>query len=85
MDRVVNGLQLIKEGGDYFHPQIEDKIIRSILVRETFFQNETPDMKTWEVITSVEYTRGEHLVPVPVMTSSLNFMVNELLSRLEVQ
>ena len=84
MDRVVNGLQLIKEGGDYFHPQIEDKIIRSILVRETFFQGEFPDMKTWEVITSVEHTRGEHLVSVPVMTSSLNFMVNKLLSRLEV-
>ena len=85
MDKIVNGLQLIKEGGDYFHPQIKDKLIKSILVRETFFQGETPDMKTWEVITSVENSNGEHLVPVPVMTSSLNFMVNELLSRLEVQ
>ena len=81
MKKIVNGLQLINEGGDYYHPRINDKKVRSILVRETFFQGETTDTKTWEVITSVEKSKGEHLVPIPVMTSSLNFMVNELITR----
>jgi len=84
MEKIVNGLQLIKEGGDYYHPRINDKKVRSILVRETFFQGETTDTKTWEVITSVEKSKGEHLIPIPVRTSSLNFVVNQI-SRLEVQ
>jgi hypothetical protein len=84
MDRIVNGLQLIEEGGGYFHPKIKDKLIKSILVRETSFQGETSDNKTWDIITSVEKSKGEHLVPLPVRTSSLNFVVNQI-SRLEVQ